>query len=171
MLVLPVIRDYLNTDNFGGLFPLYITDHRTDMRANGFLFANLSGLDSLGGMLRAFAAALGLNNPLKVFWEAIPYSFVVDWLTRISTRLDAFSANPFQGAWEISDMTLSIKSTTIYDVYEYQSDWVDSSHHIIGSIRYDRYVRYGHLPVDLASFNLVEMTPQQLVLYLALLTK
>ena len=170
---IPLIRDYIN-DSFTavGRFPLYMTSHRTDVRANGFLFHLLEGLDSLGGLLRAFAAALGLNNPLKVFWEAIPYSFVLDWITRIGHRLDAFTANPFQGEWQISDCTFSIKSTTIFDVYQRNDLWgTGDIRATLGSIRYDRFVRYNYLPIDLASFNLVEMNPQQLALYLALLAK
>jgi hypothetical protein len=168
----PVIRPYHEPDTTYGKFPIYLVAHQTNTSVNGFLFHKLQGLDSMGGLLRAFAAALGLNNPLQTFWEAIPYSFVVDWFGKIGTRLTALSANPFQGQWEVMDLTYSIKSSSIYRCYQRESllgangIWAE-----IGSLRYDRFVRYNYLPIDLASFNLASLSPQQLALYLALLLK
>lgn len=35
----------------------------------------------------------GLNNPLSVIWEAIPYSFLVDWVYGVSDMIEAYEAS------------------------------------------------------------------------------
>ncbi len=40
-----------------------------------------------------FIAALGLLNPLGVFWEVTPYSFVVDWLIPVGSWLASLTAD------------------------------------------------------------------------------
>ncbi|UJQ85567.1 MAG: putative maturation protein [Yuhrihovirus faecenecus] len=39
----------------------------------------------------AYLASIGLDNPLYVAWQAIPYSFVLDWLLPVSDWLQALS--------------------------------------------------------------------------------
>lgn len=38
------------------------------------------------------AQVLGLNNPAEVFWEKLPYSFVLDWFLPVGPWLEAMSA-------------------------------------------------------------------------------
>lgn len=39
----------------------------------------------------ALLTQLGLNNPLAVAWDVIPFSFVVDWFFKISTYLNTYN--------------------------------------------------------------------------------
>ena len=171
---LPVIRDMQWLQTPVGQFAVYMTHHQTDVRCNGFLFHLLEGLKSFGGQLRAFASALGLNNPLQVFWEAIPYSFVVDWFLKVGRRLSALTAQPFQGEWSVTDTTTTVKSMTRWDVYQGQQlfNGVNFTvHSKVGRVSCERFTRYNYLPLDLATFNVATLSPQQLTLYLALLLK
>jgi len=36
----------------------------------------------------------GLDSPLGIIWEAIPYSFLIDWLFKVGDVLEAFEAQP-----------------------------------------------------------------------------
>lgn len=54
-------------------------------QVTGKLRQDLSDLDGLASHLKALAAATGFNNPLAIVWEAIPYSFVVDWLFHLDS--------------------------------------------------------------------------------------
>lgn len=41
----------------------------------------------------SFLAAVGLDNPLAVFWEVTPYSFVVDWLLPLANSIRALTSS------------------------------------------------------------------------------
>jgi len=45
-------------------------------------------LGRAGATVAAVSRSLGLSNPLKVAWNAIPYSFVVDWFFDVDRLLD-----------------------------------------------------------------------------------
>jgi len=49
--------------------------------------------------------SLGLEDPLSIVWEVIPYSFVVDWFLPVGSYLDALSVFPFvSGRWCLSSL-------------------------------------------------------------------
>lgn len=51
------------------------------------------GADVVGINPNAYLAAnLGLTNPLQVAWDAVPFSFVVDWFVPINKYLSAFDS-------------------------------------------------------------------------------
>lgn len=79
----------------------YRDSSRGIFRAGGYLFHLLQGLDGIEGTLRAASAALGLNNPLGVVWEAIPFSFVADWFGRIQSAVNHTAVAPFVGEWSV----------------------------------------------------------------------
>jgi hypothetical protein len=41
---------------------------------------------------KSFAAQLGFTNPVNLFWEVLPWSFVLDWAWPIGTYLELLSA-------------------------------------------------------------------------------
>lgn len=46
--------------------------------------------------------SLGLEDPLGIIWEGLPWSFVIDWFIPISTYLDALNIIPkLKGRWMI----------------------------------------------------------------------
>jgi hypothetical protein len=59
---------------------------------------DLEGLEEAGAFWDALAAACGLNNPLSIYWESIPFSFVVDWFVAVGDWIDANADIPvFKG--------------------------------------------------------------------------
>lgn len=42
--------------------------------------------------VRSLVNQLGLNNPLLIAWNLVPFSFVVDWIYNISSKLEAIEA-------------------------------------------------------------------------------
>lgn len=72
---------------------------RTSMRAtlHGELFV---GYTIDGGS--NFDAVMGLNNPLTIAWELVPFSFVVDWFLPIGQAIEgltAYSGLTFKGGY------------------------------------------------------------------------
>jgi hypothetical protein len=84
---------------------------RTQVSASGVLLQNLQGLDDAWAGLRATLASLGLNNPAKIAWNALPFSFMVDWIAPVGTFLERLAVQPFSGDWEVYDVCNSIKTT------------------------------------------------------------
>jgi hypothetical protein len=57
-------------------------------------------LKGLRRALYSYSRCFGLSNPLKVAWNAIPYSFVVDWFLNVGSLLNFLDlATPFVPAY------------------------------------------------------------------------
>lgn len=94
-------------DNYplNGLY--WTTAPRGIARCGGYLYHELQDLDGLIGEYRALSGALGFNNPLAVIWEAIPFSFVADWFTRVGSLISRTPIQPFVGVWDLRRLTHS----------------------------------------------------------------
>lgn len=87
------------------------------------LYCELENLDTVEAKFRATLAALGLNNPFAVVWNAIPFSFMLDWLLPIGSFLELFSLNPFVGKWQLANSTTTtevVSSCNAYRVFKPQ---------------------------------------------------
>jgi len=76
--------------------------------------------DSTSRNVRLWISALGLNNPIAIAWEVIPFSFVVDWFLSIDKTLDSMKlprdlGSPFKGV-TISNMYHWCKSVNAVEI-------------------------------------------------------
>lgn len=69
--------------------------YRATVNFTFVLSHDLPELDSLASRIKVAMALLGLNNPLAVIWEAIPYSFLVDWFVNVQDLISQFGTAPF----------------------------------------------------------------------------
>jgi hypothetical protein len=53
----------------------------------------------------------GINQGFSIVWEAIPYSFVVDWFWDVGKFLEQFESHPFELNYKIVDFGYSVKRT------------------------------------------------------------
>lgn len=166
-----VIDDVILTPvlhNSGGHPYAYIglVGHRADFRGSGRLFHKLRDLRTTSGTIRAFISALGLNNPVKAFWDAIPYSFVAGWFTRIGVHLSALAINPYKGQWEVNNVSFSLTERLVF--YAYKNEPLLSplitEDGALGRIEVKRYTRLDGFPIGVTSFNLNDLNPSQLTL-------
>lgn len=90
------------------------------LTASCTLVQDIPELETEWGRLKATLAATGFNNPAKIVWNAIPFSFMVDWIVPMQGLLEHWtSVNPFVGQWDIFDVSHSVKTVgTWTDVYE-----------------------------------------------------
>lgn len=125
------------------------TDYRCIFRAGGYLYHELQGLNDDLGKVRAFIAALGLTNPSKIYWNNLPYSFVVDWFLDIGGLLDRLAIQPFAGTWQFVKVTNSISQFGKFVVYrEFFSNDPRNQRFLVGEGSVKRYHRFVGLPVD-----------------------
>lgn len=134
--------------------------HYADFRAGATLYHALRDLNSAYGTFRGCISALGLNNPVKAVWDAIPYSFVAGWFTRVGTHLDKLAVNPFKGAWDVSNVSFSMSErivlqaeTRLGSIPGFGSAW--------GFVEVRRYTRLDGFPIGVNSFNLFDLNPSQ----------
>jgi hypothetical protein len=138
--------------------------------ASATLLQNLEGLDTQLGTMKAFAAAAGFNNPAAIVWEAIPYSFVVDWFFRFGKQLDYLAVQPFGGEWSLSNVGYSLKESWQYELWQVVNhQYSNNVKTFLGSVAIQRYLRLPGLPVGSSVMTDGSLTPKQLALGLALL--
>lgn len=141
---------------------------RNLFRAGGFLTHRLSGLDDVTAEAFALSAALGTQNPLAVLWEAIPFSFVVDWFAKVQKLVATLKIQPFHGEYHLEMVSHSIKSSVVYRLKQgqhYPSVVVDD----LGVLLAERYERVPGLPVPSTIFVGEGLTQTQQMLALALI--
>lgn len=138
-------------------------------RASGYLTQDLKDLDDTYAQVKAFSAALGLNNPSKIFWNALKYSFVIDWFTNISGLLDRLAIQPFSGEWTIRGLVHSLDESLNFSVYQ---DSILNSHTfdvLLGTGTIKRYSRGTGLPAPSVMLTNLELGTQKQLLSLALI--
>jgi hypothetical protein len=88
-----------------------------EVGVSALLHCNLEGLGDWTGVTIGALAQAGLNNPLGIVWEAIPFSFVADWVANIGDRLKRAGATPIAGEWSLTDWCWSARLKRTSQLY------------------------------------------------------
>jgi len=144
------------------------TGHRADIRAGGYLVHRLEGLDDAWSSAKVLASALGFNNPVGIVWEAIPYSFLIDWFTRVGSLIAKLAVQPFEGSWDVSDVTWSITRRCDFECWQ---EFEVSPFYLRGSGYCESYYREPGLPVTSALLSSGSLTTRQQGLALSLIAQ
>jgi len=140
-------------------------------RATAWIMQHLDYMTDLVGFMRVLFGELGLNNPVKAFWNVIPLSFVVDWFFKISTHLDNLTRlNPPTG-WDVDDVTQSVSYDIVYKFVQRNTYDARGSHYPVASWLAPSkwYERQKYLSFQWELLNPEELSPTQLTLLLAML--
>lgn len=91
---------------------------------------------------------LGLYNPLKIIWEAIPFSWLIDWFTNKRTQLLLEQGNLGKLMFPDAEIlgtghTVSLKAT---GTYTFKPDLFGTNDIDAGAFQYERYDRRPGLP-------------------------
>jgi len=148
---------------------MVLTSFHVDYRATAWVTQLLDFIDGIMGWFRAIATSLGLDNPVKLFWQVLPFSFVVDWFLNVSGHLDALTrARPAVG-WDINSITHSLKYELTWDLETVvQKDTLYER--VIQSVplSVNKFYRRVDLPFDLGLLDLSQLSKPQQLLLLAL---
>jgi len=143
---------------------------RTTVQIGGKLTQDLRDLADANAKLKALIASSGFNHPARVVWNAIPYSFVIDWLFSAGKLLDGISIQPFGGTYRVTDVGYSIKSEATYIatyIATYPAQVVGNP--TLGTVRIKRYDRFEGFPASSLFLTDLMLTPKQQVLATAML--
>lgn len=77
-------------------------------------------LTAVGGRLKAFLDVLGVNGNPAILWNAIPFTFIVDWLVNVSGYLERLRVDNIHFVTEIRDFCASAKYSRIVE-YQHQN--------------------------------------------------
>jgi len=136
--------------NSGGseVYTVDLQMHVVDFFSSCKLYQKLEGLDDAFAGLRAIIAATGLNNPAKIYWESIPFSFIFDWFLPFGDWLQRASLQPFWGVWNLADCTYTVQQKFQLAVYhELDFDVLYNSRDRVGTVYVDDYARALGLPL------------------------
>lgn len=163
---LPVPSGIMNTVSHGTT-TLECEYYRATVNFTFEVSHNISDLDSLRSKLGIAMAALGIDKPAAVIWEAVPYSFLVDWFVGVQDILMRLSVNPFlSGEITVHKVSTSVVQRASFghyiNVYGNNKVFLDRYH-----IR--RFWREPGLPSKSYVTLKSELTDNQLLLVAALL--
>lgn len=143
-----------------------------DFRAGGTLLQNLGDLDSWITALRGFLGTAGLTNPVKIVWNAIPFSFIADWFLDIGSRVDALNLQMATADWAVYNLSHSITSVWSGALHRYSTSPYDPGPPIkekLATVTAKRYQRGAGLPSSPTELGWTGLTPKQLALALAMI--
>jgi hypothetical protein len=144
-----------------------LNQYASAMTASCTLVQDLQGLDDAWASWRGLLASLGLNNPAKILWNAIPFTFVVDMFVPISSWLNAAHLRPFAGKWEVTEVTTSMLEKGEFKV---RGSCMQSKNNSgsAGTISFTRYRRQLGLPLLQTEVSLSELSTLQQTLLTSL---
>jgi hypothetical protein len=149
---------------------LTLQSYQCDFNASATLLQRMGHIDDFIGWLRAIVISLGLNNLIAAGWKTTRLSFVVDWFLNVSGHLARLAAVQPADQWDVTNVTHSMSMRATFAVHQVNRNIDDGSdsEFYLGTLVVKRYVRFLGLPVDLSVFTPSTLTPDQLVLMLAM---
>lgn len=141
---------------------LVLKRYQADFISTWKLYQDLQGLDDAWAGLRGVFADLGVNNPLQIVWNAIPFSFLVDWVAPFSSWLTQAAVQPFYGEWRVYDVTSSIKE--VYTIDNRFTAKLGGTNGTEFSVDIESYRRLPYLPLTMGEVDFTHLTDTQLKL-------
>jgi hypothetical protein len=149
------------------------TEPHGKLTCGALIEPRLEGLDLALGELVALASTLGLNNPAKILWNAIPYSFLLDWVINTDSVLNDLAIQVLPGTIEIYDVWYSYIVEYDIQVYGVSRSGIetDARCSLTGYYRVKDYLRSVGLPInpDPSLWLEFELSAKQWALLLALI--
>jgi hypothetical protein len=163
----PVRPKGLDPGNSGLDIRWSLTEYKATFNASAYYWHDFEGLNDEFTTLKAFWVAFGLDNPARVLWNAIPYSFVVEWFVRLSDVVDRLRINQFSGHVRLENVCYSYTQTgkVQADAVFYREDTLNRNEwHPTGWYECRRFMRSPGLPVAASSlFSLPDPKQQALL--------
>jgi hypothetical protein len=112
------------------------------IRSTALVRNKFDWVDTWEGIVRGLIGAMGLNNPLSIAWEMVPFSWAVDYVVPVGDWLETLQFQQITD-WSIKRLTTSYKQTATIAI-ELTSN--GNKYVPIGSYDITRYTRYVGLP-------------------------
>lgn len=143
-----------------------ITELRAGMKAWALITYDVSALTDLQLKTKTLMRSFGLNNPAAIVWEAIPYSFVVDWISNVGDLIGRLEV-PIKLPCVFHDCGYGVWVESVIE--DWYTTWGKSA--LLRRTRTRGYSRRPGLPIGISGLSLETPTAKQLTLGLALLAQ
>lgn len=165
-------QDPLDSSDSGNHYRFTRTGAKAHLHIGGKLYQDLSDLSDSMAKLKGLAASGGFNHPARVIWNAIPYSFVVDWFFHVGKLLDSLTVQPFGGEYEVSDVGYSVKTEALFVATQVMggTQYVDGNP-TAGTVYAKSFERKIGFPVSSLFLTDANLSPTQQALALAMLNQ
>lgn len=84
-----------------------------------YVFPNLHMLDSFAGHLSLWIRAMGLDDPLGILWNDLPFSFVMDWALPVGDLISTFLSFSKLPGWKYVFPWFSSRTVCTHEVWGY----------------------------------------------------
>jgi hypothetical protein len=140
-------------------------------RAQALLYHEVRPPKEATDWFKVYARKLGLDNPAKIAWNALPFSFVLDWFVNTSKLLDTLNEDRvLEGVWTLSCPMCSLTEEADIHVDFQGRSFYDSGWRKSGEVRMRRFRRIVGIPMVPVQAELTGATPGQQLLGLSLLS-
>lgn len=130
----------------------------------------LPALSDVEYKVKGYLDALGVRMDPSIIWNAIPFSFLVDWVVDVGGFLRSFSTNNIQPTVHIEDFCSSVKFELVSETYrQFGFSSVFNTPELILVERKKSYERRVGIPNLAASLSLSGLTRDQVLLSWSLL--
>jgi len=143
-----------------------LESYRCDFNSSWRLFQDLNELYEASSGFKATLAVLGINNPAKIVWNAIPFSFMLDWVAPFGKWLERAAVQPFTGTWDVSQACCSYKEKFRL-TYLYTSKRLGTTTQL-ASVDVEKYTRLDGIPFTLGAVDFAQLTDTQQKLALSI---
>lgn len=138
------------------------------------ILPKLVGLDNTIAELVGLFSTVGLNNPAKILWNAIPFSWLADWFVKLDNLLDDLAVQVFPGTIDVLDMWHSTTVECSLGMYHSSRSGTPTyGMSRTSTLQYTCYNRVPYLPLTVDQDHWLEfdLTPKQLAILLALVNE
>lgn len=164
-------------EDFGLTSEVRLTSYRCEWNSTIVVYSTVTGLDAADAFLHGMLANLGFLNGAKIVWNALPWSWLIEWFVNLDRFLDSYMDKPFKGEIRVLSSGTSLKEVALLEVGNYwvtdpailydanaETDWIPNCTYFL-----EKYTRSTGLPVSSSLFKDGSLTTQQWAILLALL--
>jgi hypothetical protein len=131
----------------------YLWSRKTDLHCTFLTVHTFPGLNAAMALLDVIGAKLGLQNPLKVIWNAIPFSWLLDYFVSTGSFFDRLQLPTFSGefttlaschGWKVTEQYKCWMWDLTFDILSHQPVYTARN---AGLLTVTYYVRRSGIPL------------------------
>lgn len=101
----------------------HLVKRAVTLHATFLTYHEFPGLESAMALLDVIGAKLGLQNPAKIIWNAVPFSWLLDYFVQTGSFFDRLQLPSFKGEFAVLASCHGWKIEETYQTWMVDHDW------------------------------------------------